>query len=353
MKKISIISLVAVLAATPMMAQAAGRTVSKANYAGPSQTSTNVASTSYVQGAYKAASDRIDALVDDTAVAAKEGGYKAIVAGESVGYNLVALDSAVASATSAASTALTSAINDLDAEVSANSTTDDVLVTVTEANGVLTGVSATINDSAVTTGKINDGAVTTGKIANGTILVEDMNAAAVVTSTDTFHAASQASDTALVTEKAVATKIDAINSAASGLASDVAANTSAIALLNSDATQSGSVAYAVKQEEDARKAAISAMDANLSSTTGGLTLNLTEVDGVVTAISGSIASETYDAFGAAASAETAAKAYVDNTTLTVFTTWGSDASNNIKMNTEQNIANSTANTVVPAAQGGE
>lgn len=333
MKKISILSLVAVLAATPMMAEAARDTSIKVNYAGPSQASTNVATTSYVQGAYKAASDRINALYDDTAVAAKADGqpaYVAVSANSTVGENLAALDSAVASATSAASTALTSAINGLNATVS--QTTGDINISVAEQSGVLTEVHANIIDGAVTTGKINDGAVTTGKIANGTILVEDMNADAVVTSADGINAdVNSASDTALVTEKAVASAIDTINGAAASLANDVEANTSAIALLNSDATQSGSVAYAVKQEEDARKAAISAMDANLSSTTGGLTLNLTEVDGVVTAISGSIASQTYDAYGDAAAAESAAKAYADQKLVTVYTTWDTSDSATVSL----------------------
>lgn len=50
--------------------------------------------------------------------------------------------------------------------------------------------------------------------------------------------------------------------------------------------------------------AIATLDASVSQTAGadGLALSLTEVDGVVTAISGSIAANTYDAYGTAASA---------------------------------------------------
>lgn len=56
---------------------------------------------------------------------------------------------------------------------------------------------------------------------------------------------------------------------------------------------------------DADAAAIAALDASVSQTAGadGLALSITEVDGVITAISGSIAAETYDAHGAAASAK--------------------------------------------------
>lgn len=52
----------------------------------------------------------------------------------------------------------------------------------------------------------------------------------------------------------------------------------------------------------AAAAAIEALDATVSQTasTDGLALSITEADGVITAISGSIAAETYDRFGAAA-----------------------------------------------------
>lgn len=56
---------------------------------------------------------------------------------------------------------------------------------------------------------------------------------------------------------------------------------------------------------DADSAAIAALDASVSQTAGadGLALSITEVDGKVTSISGSIAAETYDAHGAAAAAK--------------------------------------------------
>lgn len=59
---------------------------------------------------------------------------------------------------------------------------------------------------------------------------------------------------------------------------------------------------------------IQALDANLTQNAGadGLALSLTQVDGVVTAISGSIAANTYDAHGAAAAAEAAAKKHADD-----------------------------------------
>ena len=60
--------------------------------------------------------------------------------------------------------------------------------------------------------------------------------------------------------------------------------------------------------------AINALDADVSHTAGadGLALNVKQVDGVITAISGSIAANTYDAHGSAAAAETAAKKHADD-----------------------------------------
>ncbi len=57
--------------------------------------------------------------------------------------------------------------------------------------------------------------------------------------------------------------------------------------------------------QDAIAAAVADLDATPSQTAGtdGLALSLTEVNGVVTAISGSIAANTYDAYGAAAAAK--------------------------------------------------
>ena len=62
-------------------------------------------------------------------------------------------------------------------------------------------------------------------------------------------------------------------------------------------------------------AKINALDATVSQAAGSgngqLALSVTETDGVITAVSGSIAAETYDAYGAATTAETNAKGYTD------------------------------------------
>lgn len=105
----------------------------------------------------------------------------------------------------------------------------------------------------------------------------------------------------------------------------------AIETLNGDAETSGSVAKAVadakadlkgtkangdttaetiRGAKDYADGLISGLDATQSQSAGtdGLALSVTEVDGVITGISGSIAANTYDAHGAAAAAQTAAEA---------------------------------------------
>ena len=96
MKKILGISLVALMAVAPSLANAAGeRSVSltKLNASDPVATA-NLATTSYVGGAYKTTADKIDLLIDDTAVTT-DGTY--IKAGKSVSANLTALDGQVKS----------------------------------------------------------------------------------------------------------------------------------------------------------------------------------------------------------------------------------------------------------------
>lgn len=81
----------------------------------------------------------------------------------------------------------------------------------------------------------------------------------------------------------------------------------------------GSAAFAETTDFEAAGAvttAIAALDASVSQSAGadGLALSVTEVDGVITAISGSIAANTYDAYGAAASEAAAAIATLDSNT---------------------------------------
>ena len=68
-------------------------------------------------------------------------------------------------------------------------------------------------------------------------------------------------------------------------------------------------------------AAIAGLDATKEQTVGadGLALSITEVDGKITGISGSIAANTYDAYGDAADAETSAKSYADTQDNALYT----------------------------------
>ena len=76
---------------------------------------------------------------------------------------------------------------------------------------------------------------------------------------------------------------------------------------------SGSIAANTYEAYGAVSTAIAALDATESQTAGtdGLALSITEVDGVITSISGSIAANTYDAYGAGSSAASAAIAELD------------------------------------------
>lgn len=78
------------------------------------------------------------------------------------------------------------------------------------------------------------------------------------------------------------------------LQGEIDANEAAIAKLNGGAEVAGSVANSID-------GAIKGLDTVASQAAGadGLALSITEVDGIITAISGSIAAETYDAYGAA------------------------------------------------------
>lgn len=73
----------------------------------------------------------------------------------------------------------------------------------------------------------------------------------------------------------------------------------------SDFDAAGAASTAEQNAKDYADTLIAALDASESQTAGadGLALSITEVDGVITAISGSIAANTYDAYGDAAQAK--------------------------------------------------
>lgn len=99
--------------------------------------------------------------------------------------------------------------------------------------------------------------------------------------------------------------------------------------------------YRLNDEITNRENAVDSLDANISNTVGsdGLSLSVTEENGVITSISGSIAAETYDAYGAASaiigestddsSANTinGVKAYINEKTIATYTPMINDPEN--------------------------
>ncbi|MBR5355236.1 MAG: hypothetical protein IK122_03875 [Alphaproteobacteria bacterium] len=156
MKKLLGVSLVALMTAMPSLANAAGeRSVSltKLNASDPVATA-NLATTSYVGGAYKTTADKIDLLIDDTAVTS-DGTY--IKAGNSVSANLGLLDQAIQ--TSAGAAASLGDLEDLttteqNSIVGAINVVDSVVGALDSAVGDLGDLTTTEQNSIV--GAINE-----------------------------------------------------------------------------------------------------------------------------------------------------------------------------------------------------
>ena len=76
---------------------------------------------------------------------------------------------------------------------------------------------------------------------------------------------------------------------------------------------SGSIAPNTYDAYGAATAAVEALDGTTSQSAGadGLAISVTQTDGAITAVSGSIAANTYDAYGAASTAESNANSYTD------------------------------------------
>lgn len=102
MNKALKISLFAILVATPMLADAAktATPVTLVNDGNTPSTTQTVASTSYVQGAYNTLGTQVNAIINDTTVAAPAAGttYTAISADKNVAENLIELDRAIRTA---------------------------------------------------------------------------------------------------------------------------------------------------------------------------------------------------------------------------------------------------------------
>lgn len=254
MKKIYGISLVAVLAVSPMMARAE-RAVAVVNYAAPTA-NTNVATTSYVKGAFKANSDRINALVSDTNVSAN-GNY--IDANESVAHNLGELDTAVKTNTDAiGNTAYTG--GSLTAAIAAlQSDSSDLGSTKVNQNGNFTAET----DSTLILGKSVVSAIkdTAAAVDANTAAIGDANSGLTKTIADEISRATNA-ETGLAEDIAdinteigntaytggsLSAAISALQSTASGLGNDkVNQNGNFTESTNSDLIENKTVVEAIQ-----------------------------------------------------------------------------------------------------------
>lgn len=142
---------------------------------------------------------------------------------------------------------------------------------------------AELTNSAVTTAKIDAGAVTTAKIADDAVTADKVAIAA--------HTETQAAST-----DGLALSVTTTDGQVTAVSGSIAAETY---------DDYGAAANALTNAQGYTDSAIAGLDASVAQTAGtdGLALSVTEVDGVVTAISGSIAANTYDASGAAATAK--------------------------------------------------
>lgn len=286
MKKLLGISLVAVLTATPLMASAADRV---ALVTEPITPNTNVASTSYVQGAYNVLGAAINAI--DTDLSGNYATKEALTA--------------ETNARTAADTALQGDIDTLSATVDTKAATSDL-------NAL--GTRVTTAESAITT--LNGDATTAGSVAyqiaqSNMALNTAINAKADQTALNQEITDRQTGDT----------------------------NT-----LNSAKTYADSLAGNYATAAQGAKADTAVQSVTTGTANGTISVDGTDVavKGVITDLTG-YATESYadqkaaaaqsaaettaaaDATTKANAAEAAAKTYADAKLLTVYTTWNTDA----------------------------
>jgi len=253
MKKILGVSIVAMLAVSPMMAHAA-RTVTALGTK-DTTASGNIATTSYVKGAYNVAANAINALITDTAVS---GTHNYIQAGETVSANLGLLDANVkANADAIAALGGTGSIAD---QIQAGAQNADYDATKDDYANDTIGKAIHDNTAAISaldTNKQNeaDSNVTSTALGNAGLTSDDLNTGHGVAA-NLIKVAGNVKDNAATIAGHTTTigqHTTAINNHAD-----------AIDLLNGSATTSGSVAYAVKQLADGAVATNTAAIATLN-----------------------------------------------------------------------------------------
>ena len=207
MKKLLSVSIVALFAISPLVANAEvgdrSDSLTKGNVAAPGA-STNIATTSYVKGAHKNLSDKIDLLIDDTATT--DGTY--VKAAKQVGVNLKALDTAVNTLATSNGGKQAQLVNDLNpadnisnvvktSVAAAATAADDKMVT---EKAVRTAVDNVASDTMTFTNKTFNAEGTGNSITN--LQTTNFKTGVVVTTVGATGA-----DTSLPTEKAVRTAI--------------------------------------------------------------------------------------------------------------------------------------------------
>ena len=165
-------------------------------------------------------------------------------------------------------------------------TTGDLILSVTTTDGQVSEVSGSIADAAVTEDKIADLAVTEDKIADAAVTEDKISIAA--------HSESQTAGS-----DGLAISVTTENGQVSAVSGSIAADT-----YDAYGAASTAESNANSYTDSAVADAIADLDATVSQTAGldGLALSVTQTDGVLTAVSGSIAANTYDPYGAAAAA---------------------------------------------------
>lgn len=242
MKKLLGVSIVAMLAVAPGMADAA---VGKMN-APDAVSNTNIATTSYVKGAYKVTADKIDAVIDD--ITTTDGTYSK--AANSVGVNLKTLDSQIKANTDAIS-ALNGAGGSIATQIKEGAEGADF--TATNASGITSdkigeainevgeGLEGVKDDLATLSGNVNDALDLKQNKSDSTVTSDALTNAGLVAGTDLNANEGVAANLIKVAAKAKAntTAINTINNSAvmaSGIDStkvaQIATNTENIGTIN-------------------------------------------------------------------------------------------------------------------------
>ena len=244
MKKLLGVSFAAILAVVPMMASAAegDRTGLAALTIKDATANTNIATTSYVKGAYNAVAQKVNTLVSDTAIAT-DGEY--IKAGKTVAFNLDALDDQVkANASAIQALGGTGSIADQISTGAQNGT-----FTPAGTSGISsTNIKDAINEVGTDLEDVKDDIATLNGDANTTGSVDNKIAAAIDDLDDDFADKQDKSDSTVTTsaltsaqltegtdlnaDAGVAANLIKVASKAKTNASNIATNTADIATIN-------------------------------------------------------------------------------------------------------------------------